>query len=206
MDLYLLLQGLGLFFLRYEIHFNNLKQLTLSGKCVLPCVYAQLCTTLCYLADCSLPGFSVHGILQAGILEWVAASFFRGSFRPSDWTRVSFPAFWPVNSLLLSHLGSPQTNVWSEVQSLSRVRLFVTPWTVVYKAPLSMEFSRQEYWSVLPFPSPGGLPDPGIKPGSPALQADTLPSEPPGKTNLYCFTIKELVYMVFWHILEKYHL
>ena len=48
-------------------------------------------------------------------------------------------------------------------------------------SPLSMEFSRQEYWRGLPFPSPGDLPDPGIKPGTPALQADTLPSEPPGK-------------------------
>ena len=47
--------------------------------------------------------------------------------------------------------------------------------------PLSMEFSRQEYWSVLPFPSPGDLPDPGIEPGSPALQVDSLPSEPPGE-------------------------
>ena len=64
---------------------------------------------------------------------------------------------------------------------LSRVRLFVTPWTVVYQAPQSTEFSRQEYWSELPFPSPGDLPNPGIEPGSPALQADTLPSEPPGK-------------------------
>ena len=63
--------------------------------------------------------------------------------------------------------------------SLSRARLFVTPWTVVYKAPLSMEFSRQEYWSGLPFPSPGDLPDPGIEPRSPALRADALPSEPP---------------------------
>ena len=49
------------------------------------------------------------------------------------------------------------------------------------QAPLSMEFSRQEYWSGLPFPSPGDLPDPGTEPQSPALQADTLPSEPPGK-------------------------
>ena len=64
---------------------------------------------------------------------------------------------------------------------LSRVRLFVTPWTVAYQAPLSMGFSRQECWRGLPFPSPGDLPDPGIKPGSPALQADALPSEPPGK-------------------------
>ena len=55
------------------------------------------------------------------------------------------------------------------VKSFSCVRLFATPWTVAYQPPLSMGFSRQEYWSGLPFPSPGGLPDPGIEPGSPAL-------------------------------------
>ena len=64
---------------------------------------------------------------------------------------------------------------------VSRVRLFATPWAVAYQAPPSMEFSRQEYWSGLPFPSPEDLPDPGIESGCPALQADTLPSEPPGK-------------------------
>ena len=56
-----------------------------------------------------------------------------------------------------------------------------TPWTVACQAPLSMGFSRQEYWSGLPFPSPGDLPDPGIEPGSPALQADSVPAELPGK-------------------------
>ena len=56
----------------------------------------------------------------------------------------------------------------------------MTPWTVAQQAPLSMGFSREEYWRGLPFPSPGDLPDPGIEPGSPALQADALPSEPPG--------------------------
>ena len=66
--------------------------------------------------------------------------------------------------------------------SLSYVRLFVTPQTVARQALLSMGFSRQEYWSGLPFPSPGDLSDPGIEPGSPALQADALPSEPPGKS------------------------
>ena len=60
---------------------------------------------------------------------------------------------------------------------LGRVRLFVAPWTAACQAPLSMGFPRQEYWSGLPFPSPGDLPDPGIKPGSPALQVDSLPSE-----------------------------
>ena len=57
----------------------------------------------------------------------------------------------------------------------------MTPWTVAHLAPLSMGFARQEYWSGLPFPSPGDLPDPGIKPESSASQADALPSEPPGK-------------------------
>ena len=56
------------------------------------------------------------------------------------------------------------------------------PWTVAYKAPLSMEFFRQEYWSGLPSPSPGDLPNQGIESKSPALQADALPSEPPGKS------------------------
>ena len=65
------------------------------------------------------------------------------------------------------------------VQLLNHVRLFATPWTVAYRAPPSVGFSRQEYWSGLPFPSPGDLPNPGIEPGSPALQADALPSEPP---------------------------
>ena len=60
-----------------------------------------------------------------------------------------------------------------KVKSLSRVRLLVTLWTVAYQAPLSMEFSRQEYWSGLPFPSPGDFPNLGIEPRSPALQADT---------------------------------
>ena len=68
-----------------------------------------------------------------------------------------------------------------KVKPLSRVRLFATPWTVAYQAPPFMGFSRQEYWSGLPFPSPGDLPDPGIEPRSPALQADALTSEPPGK-------------------------
>ena len=57
----------------------------------------------------------------------------------------------------------------------------MTPWTVAYQVPPSMGFFRQEYWNGLPVPSPGDLPDPGIEPRSPALQADALLSEPPGK-------------------------
>ena len=72
-----------------------------------------------------------------------------------------------------------------KVKLLSCVRLFVTLWTVAHQAPSFMGFSRQEHWSGLPFPSPGDLPDPGIEPRSPALQADILTSEPPGKPLTY---------------------
>ena len=64
------------------------------------------------------------------------------------------------------------------MKSLSHVRLFATPWAVAHQAPLSMGFSRQEYWSGLPFPSPGDPPNPVIEPGSPALQADAVFCDP----------------------------
>ena len=73
------------------------------------------------------------------------------------------------------------------IKSLSCVQLFGIPWTVAHQAPPSMGFSRQEYWSGLPFPSPGNLPDPGIKPKSPTLQADALTSESPG---MYKFILR----------------
>ena len=84
----------------------------------------QSCPTLCDPVDCSLPGFSAHGILQARTLELVAISF---------------------------------SNAWKwkvKVKSLSHVRLLVTPWTAAYQASLPMGFSRQEYWSGVPLPSP----------------------------------------------------
>ena len=82
-----------------------------------------------------------------------------------------------------------------KVKLLSRVQLFAIPWTVAYQAPLSMEFSRQEYWSGLPCPSPGDRPNPGIKPRSPALQADALPSELPGKPHIiYIYNIHFQLY------------
>ena len=71
------------------------------------------------------------------------------------------------------------------MKPLSCVPLFATPRAVAYQAPPSMGFSRQEYWSGLPFPSPGNLPNSGIEPGSPALEADALTSEQPGKPSLY---------------------
>ena len=67
------------------------------------------------------------------------------------------------------------------VQFLGRVRLFAAPWIIAHRAPLSIELSRQEYWSGLPLPSPGDLPDPGIKPMSLALAGGFFTTEPPGK-------------------------
>ena len=74
------------------------------------------------------------------------------------------------------------------MKSLSHVQLFATPWTVAHQAPPSVGFSKQEYWSGLLFPSPGDLADPGIEPGSLALQADALLSESPGEP-LYRYII-----------------
>ena len=219
---------------------------------------AQLCWTLCDPVDCSPPGFSVHELLQARILEWVAIPFSRGPFPPRDQTWVSciegrFFIIWAarealninlvnINWLCLSRLvlilkkklkitqtevclwyniylnsqlyryflvfklacelcvhwlfsthDIPWEKTWATkttfdlviadqnfhtqllVESLSRFRLFATSWTVACQAPLPIGFSRQEYWSGLPFPSPGDIPGSGIEPVSPALQADSLP-------------------------------
>ena len=77
------------------------------------------------------------------------------------------------------------------VYLISRVRLFVTPWTVAQQVPLSMEFSRQEDWRGMPFPSPGDRPNPGIKPRYPALQADSLPLSLQGRS-LCPFTLLQM--------------
>ena len=83
-------------------------------------------------------------------------------------------------------------NVKGKVKPLSCVWLCATPQTVAYLPPPSMGFSRQECWSGVPFPSPGDIPDPGIEPGSPALRAEALPFESPGKPT---FNFVEKPYM-----------
>ena len=161
---------------------------------------------LCATTDGSPLGSCVPGILQARIVEWVAISF------SNAWK-------WKVKVKLLScawllatpwtaayqsppSMGFSRQEYWSgvplpsprwyqccwsmerkkvKVKLLSCVRLFATPWTVAHQAPLSMGFSRQGYWSGLPFPSPGDFLYPGMEPGSLALQADALPSEPSRK-------------------------
>ena len=85
------------------------------------------------------------------------------------------------------------------VKSLSHVQLFVTPWTVTYQVPLSIGFSRQEYWSGLPFPPPGDLPNPGVEPRSPTLQADALLSEPPGKPHTIVYRLQSHTFVCFMY-------
>ena len=94
---------------------------------------------------------------------------------------MSLPVINTVIILLRSLIKFISTFVKVKVKSLSGIRLFATLWTIAHQAPPSVGFSRQEYWSGLPFPSPGNLPDPGIEPRSAAMQAGTLTSDPPGK-------------------------
>ena len=105
---------------------------------------------------------------EGNILQWF---FFRCTYL------TSLTNLWSLRQEMKCE-GFPGSE-W--VRSLSCVRLFAIPWTVVYQASLSMGFSRQEYWSGFPLPFPEDLPDPGIEPRFSALQADALPSEPPGK-------------------------
>ena len=90
---------------------------------------------------------------------------------------------------LLVHLESINTTKCESIICFSHIRLCATPWTVACQAPLSMGFPRQEYWSGVPFPSPGDLPNPGIEPTSSALQADSLQSEPPGSYEVWMWLI-----------------
>ena len=153
---------------------------------------AQSCPTLSDPTGCSPPGSSTHGIFQARVLEWTAIalppSISRTFIFPNEtsylWkTHYPFPsASVSVNHHSIFYLREFDYMTYLKVSSLSRVQLFVTPWTVAHQAPQSVKFSRQEYWSELPFPSPGDLSNPGIKPRSSAWQADSSPSEPPEKT------------------------
>ena len=140
----------------------------------------------CDLMGYNPSGSSVHGIFQARILQWVAISSSRGTSQPRDWTLISgigrffttelprkffyvIIRYWIQFPVLYSRILLFIYFIYECVKSLSRVWLFSTPWTVAYQVPPSMGFSRQEYWSGLPFPSPGDLPNSGIEPRSPTL-------------------------------------
>ena len=145
------------------------------------CVYAkslQSCPTLCNPMDCSPPGSSVHGDSPDKNNKVGCHALLQKIFLTQG-----------SNLRLLSFM-SPALAGGFFITSTTWEALFLTcggggfvaklcptlatPWTVACQAPVSMEFSRQDYWSGWPFPSPGDLPKPGIKPRSPALQADSL--------------------------------
>ena len=135
------------------------------------CVQSLSCATP---RDYSPPGSSVCGIFLARVLKWVAISSSRRSSPTQGWNpHLQHLLHWQADSSPLSHLSESRSIVSSSLRlhGLSATKLL---------SRQSMEFFRQEYWSGLPFPSPGDLPDPGIEPGSPALRADALPSEPQG--------------------------
>ena len=110
-----------------------------------------------------------------------------------DWRMVTTGILQPEARDAAGHptctCGQPPTTKGSACQSCSRIQLFMIPWTVACQAPLSMEFSKQEYWSAQPFPSPGDIPNQEIKSRSPALQADSLPYEPSGKPTKDCSVV-----------------
>ena len=129
------------------------------------CLVAQSCLTFCDLIDCSPPGFSVHGD-SPGKNAGVRSSCFGFAF-----VGCLLFCFLPRELPLASFVG------WlCLVPKLSLT--LVTPWIVACQAPLSVVFPRQEYWSRLPFPSPGDLPDPGIEPASLALAGRFFTIEP----------------------------
>ena len=139
--------------------------------CACVCSIPQSCLILCNPVDCSPPGSSVHGIFQTIILEWVSISCSRGFSWPKDQTSVSWVScmaggfFTTMPSekswscwlrVRIQFLGKQvqgQRNALS-VKVTQSCPTLATPWTVAHKVPLSMGFSRQEYWSGLPFPSP----------------------------------------------------
>ena len=151
----------------------------------LGCVCIQSCLPLCDPMDCHLPGSSVRGILQARILEWFAIPFSRGSSQPKDGIWVSC-----IGRRILCHCATRESLCIYACVCVCVLVAQPHPTLcssidyIAWQAPLSMGFSRLEYWSGLPFPSPGDLPDPGSKlasPVSPALAGRYFTIEPPGK-------------------------
>ena len=140
------------------------------------CAYVVAQSTLCHPKHCSPPGSSALGIFRARTLEWVASHYFLQGISPAQGSgpHIFRPLHWQANSsplvplvLVLSHCSHVQLFGLHGLQPAG----LLCPWG----------FSRQEYWSGLPCSPPRDLPNPGIEPRSPTLQADSLPSEPPGK-------------------------
>ena len=154
----------------------------MSIEFVMPSNQFMLCRSLLFLPSIFpiIRVFSKESVLH---IRWPKYWSFSFSIIPSqehpglisfrmDW--LDLLAVQGTLKSLLQHHSSKAPVLW---HSLSHVQLIATPWTIACQAPLSMGFSRQEYWNGLPFPSPGDLPNPGMEPESPELQADSLPIE-----------------------------
>ena len=150
--------------------FTTCINISWDGCCCCCCLVAQLCLTLCYPIDCSPPGSSVHGWSQSrGQLQLI---------RQKE-SRVWVRNLWKVRA---------DINTWENftcvLSCFSHVQLFATQWTIARQALLSVGFSRHEYWSGLPCPSPGDLPNSGTEPmslTSPSLAGMFFTIVPPGK-------------------------
>ena len=136
---------------------------------------AQPRPTLCDSVDCSSPGSSLHGILQARILKWVAIPFSSGIFP----TQALNPGLLHCRQILY-HL-SHHNELFVYRLSHSVVSDSATPGAAVHQPPLFMKFSRQKYWNGLPFPTPGDFLSPWMEPVSPALEGRFFTTEPSGK-------------------------
>ena len=188
-----------------EVYVTNFgKRLKLLTKLTLLLLFVTKSCPTCNRMDCSPLGSSVHGIPQATVLEWVAIPFSRRFSWPRDQTCISCIGKW-----ILYHQATREACACM-LSHFSRVRFFVTLWTVACQAPLSMGFSRQEYWSGWPCLPPGDLPDLGIKPASPAaplLQADSLPMShqgSPGKPEPYAkYYTRSLLYYISLNMHNK---
>ena len=139
------------------------------------CVLTQLCLTLCDPMGYSLAVSAIHGIFQARMLAAKLTSVVSDSVRPHRRQPIRLPLPGIFQARTLEWVAISFSNAWKwkvKGKSLIHVQLFTTPWTATHQAPLSMGFSRQEYWSGVPLPPLGDLPDTGIEPvslESPAL-------------------------------------
>ena len=162
-----------------------------SCECICACVCVQSLSLVRFCSlDCSLPNASVHGIFpgkntRVGCHAHVQEIFPTQELNPHLLHCRQILYCWAI----------PGEPLWEFVmwKSLSHVWPFVTPWT-----KQSMEFSRPEYWSGKPFPSPGDLPNPGIEPRSPTFQVDSLPAQPPGKSLVAAKYIQQILKTQQW--------
>ena len=155
-----------------KVLFSVLSECPLCWKIAITVSVCVLsCNLLCNPMDCGLPSSSIHVTFQARILEWAAISYTRGSSWPRDWICISC-ASW-IGRRIFYHHGTWEASITVSGLVAKSCLTLAVPQTAACQAPLSMGFSRQEYWSGLTYPPPGDFPNQDIKPQLPALQVDS---------------------------------